>query len=525
MKVLHLNTLDVSGGAARSAYRLHQGLLTIGVDSKMLVRVKSSDDDTVYSIQTSDAQSCKKITIHDVIHSGLIAPHTTTAANTLFSIPTLSYDITNADIVANADIINLHWVANYLSPLTISKLGALGKQIVWTLHDQWPFTGGCHYSNACTRYETTCTACPQLDLDIEIAAAVLDEKATLFQPIPLTIVTPSSWMYAVARESKLFKDKRIEHISYSLNTEQYINIPKHCAKKTLGIDPHVVTILFAAQSLYERRKGYQEFISVLRCCENDDLFKRMIQEDRIKLIVFGQAGSELLNIGVPVLSLGVIDSDEAISTAYSAADLYIMTSLEDNLPNTILESMSCGTPVLAFSVGGIPDMVKSGITGDLITPFDIDAMTTRLLYLLNHPELLQQMGTSCRQYAEKQYAFTIQADRYKQLYTELLPNFSTKADSDHTHQPDVAERLGDTFPLTVEKDFGEPFSRIYPQILEEVVLSMIAGHPYERNSMVAKIDELSAELIGIKQSKTWKSTAWIRKMFDIIQAIHHRLPK
>lgn len=525
MKVLHLNTWDVSGGAARSAYRLHQGLLAIGVDSKMLVRLKSSDDDTVYSIKTSDAQSGKKITIHDIIHSDLITPHITTAANTIFSIPSLSYDITNTDIVANADIINLHWVANYLSPLTISKLGALGKQIVWTLHDQWPFTGGCHYSNACIRYETSCTACPQLDLDVDVAAAVLDEKAKLFQHIPLTIVTPSSWMYAVARESRVFKDKRIEHIPYSLNTEQYNNAPKHRAKETLGIDPHVVTILFAAQSLYERRKGYQEFIEVLRCSKNHDQFKRMIQENRIKLIVFGQAGSELLNIGVPVLSLGVIDSDEAISTAYSAADLYIMTSLEDNLPNTILESISCGTPVLAFSVGGIPDMVKSGITGDLITPFDIDNMSKRLLYLLNHPELLQQMSNCCRQYAEKQYAITIQATRYKQLYTELLSNFSIKTDSTHTDQPDVPEKFGNTFTLTAEKDFDEPFSNVYPRILEELVLSMVADNQHEGNYMVEKIDELSAELIGIKQSKTWKSTALIRKMFDIFQAIHHRLPK
>lgn len=522
MKVVHLNTWDISGGAARSAYRLHQGLRTIGIDSEMLVRFKSSKDGTVYSTQGGDNQSNKKVTIHDIIQSRLITSHITSAANTIFSIPSIGFEVTNANIVASADIINLHWIVNFLSPVSIRKIGALGKPLVWTLHDQWPFTGGCHYSNGCIRYETNCTECPQLDLNLELAATVLDEKDASYQSIPITVVTPSEWMHDVARKSRLFKSKRIECIPYSLETTKYTNIPKCDAKERLGIDPQVVTILFAAHSLHERRKGYKEFLEVLKFCENDYEFTRLITQNKIKLIIFGEAETELLNIGIPIQSLGFIDSDEEICTAYSAADLYIMTSLEDNLPNTILESMSCGTSVLAFDIGGIPDMVKEGVTGRLISPFDTRSMSTSLLYLLSHRDLLEQMSKNCRQFAETNYAFAIQAYKYKQLYDDILSVTPQYYNSEHAQRLTTVESLGTVYNLTADNEFCEHLSKIYPRLLEELVLEMTSVSSCERSLLDSKIHLLSAELESIKQSRSWKATAWLRNLIDALRLIQHR---
>jgi glycosyltransferase involved in cell wall biosynthesis len=425
MKILQISTYDIKGGAARAAYRLHRGLREIGHDCRMAVRYKDTADDSVVCIGPKPgSQEDERAFFLDVVIQGhYIDAHRTDVSNTLFSLSYPGYDLTKLPLVREADVINLHWVAQYQSPLTLHRLFSLGKPVVWTLHDQWPFTGGCHYAAGCEKYRGDCDGCPQLSDDsFGLTAAVLNDKASLFKDAGLTIVTPSRWMGACARDSRLFRDLRVEVIPNSVETDVFSPLPKGEAKERLGISCDTFTLLFGAEYGNEKRKGFQELREAIGSCLGDPMVQDLLSEDKIKMICFGHPDADLSSIGIPVISLGYLKSDEDVRMAYCAADIFVQASLEDNLPNTILEAMSCGTPVVAFGVGGMPDLVEDGATGQLIPFRDTLQMGHALRSLLFDANRRELMGEECRRRMEQGYALRIQAKRYLELYNELVDN-------------------------------------------------------------------------------------------------------
>jgi glycosyltransferase involved in cell wall biosynthesis len=224
MKIVQISTYDTSGGAAIAAYRLNRGLHQIGQDCGMLVRHKDSSDNSVHSVTATknDENSDEKFFLEVAIQEHYIDSHRTDISNTIFSLPYPGYDLSTLPLVRSSDLLNLHWVAQYQSPLTLHKLFSLHKPIVWTLHDQWAFTGGCHYAAGCKKYERDCAGCPQLDHDgLNLTAAVLEDKAEVLKGGNLTIVTPSRWMASCSRESRLLKGFRTEVIPNSLETDVF----------------------------------------------------------------------------------------------------------------------------------------------------------------------------------------------------------------------------------------------------------------------------------------------------------------
>ena len=250
MNITLISTNDIQGGAARATYRLHKGLIQIGQNVTMLSRKKASDDDHVYQIEAiapDDSVALREITF-DVIQKQAINAHRSDLSNTIFLIPYPGIDLSQVPTVQEADVINLHWVARFQSPSTLNRLLQLGKPVVWTLHDMWALTGGCHYSAGCCKYQNDCGDCLQLTHDpSRLAAAVLADKVKHLQGFTnLTLATPSQWLADCVRESHVFQDFRVEVIPYGLETDVFVPIPKAIAKETLGISPDVTTLLFGA---------------------------------------------------------------------------------------------------------------------------------------------------------------------------------------------------------------------------------------------------------------------------------------
>ncbi len=471
MKVVQINTNDIQGGAARAAYRLHKGLKQIGTDCRMIVRYKVSTDDTVLSINLKklDEDFNEIYFLNKVIQGQYINAHRTDISNTIFSLPYPGYDLSRLSVVQDANIINLHWIAYYQSPLTLQKLFTLGKPVVWTLHDQWAFTGGCHYSAGCQKYRQDCSSCPQLAEDIfDLPAVILKDKLELFKGAKLTIVSPSRWLADCARQSMLFKDIRVEVIPNPLETDIFSPMPKSEAKKSMGISEEMLTLLFGAETNNEKRKGFQQLVAAIKYCLTSSDFRNLVKNGKINIFCFGHPNSELASIDIPVSSLGYLNSDEQLRKAYTAADILILPSLEDNLPNTMTESLSCGTPVIAFDVGGIPDVVVHGITGYLAPVGDIQQMGEAILSLIFNHEQRALMGKKGRQLIVKKCSLNTQAGQYQSLFSELhADELSLIASKDSTTliNKDVNQSIPADAPVYPESDIGPHFKRVYDKIL------------------------------------------------------------
>ncbi|MBW2049736.1 MAG: glycosyltransferase, partial [Deltaproteobacteria bacterium] len=280
LRILQISTYDISGGAGRAAYRLHRGLRKAEHDCRMLVRYKDTDDRYVHPVSSENQArtSDEALFLRRAIQGHYINSHRTGVSNTLFSLPCPGYDLSMLPLVKEADIINLHWVAQYQSLITLKRLFDLGKPVVWTLHDQWAFTGGCHYAAGCENYQTDCRACPQLAEDpFFLPGAVLKDKLSLFGNVDLTIVTPSRWMGACARKSALFKAKRVEVIPNSLETDRFRPLSKGKAKKRIGLRADTVALLFGGVSGDEKRKGFHKLAEAIGICLRDTHFRNLVK--------------------------------------------------------------------------------------------------------------------------------------------------------------------------------------------------------------------------------------------------------
>lgn len=425
MKIAIIATRDISDGAARASYRLHRGLQAVGHESFILTREKQSKDENVLPITRSETGITSSAV--KLIQKELINKNRTELSNTIFSLPYPGVYLSSLDIINAADVINLHWVTGFQSIETISKILKLNKPIVWTLHDMWPFTGGCHYSAGCKKYMTDCFGCPQLKNNrYQIPFYVLKNKIRNINK-NLTIVCLNQWMADCAKKSKAFNNFRIEVIPNSIETDSFKPVAKDLAKKNLKISPETVLLLFGATTTQERRKGFSILLSELKLCLNHDRFNHLVQQGKIRIAVFGKTDGALEQIPIQVIYPGIINDDRRLAELYSAADIFMLPSLEDNLPNTMLESMACGTPVIAFSVGGIPDVVVNEENGLLAKPDNHKEFADKILNLVFDEAKRKELGEKCRIVIEKKYALNVQAQRYLELFTQLLKE--KKADS------------------------------------------------------------------------------------------------
>lgn len=453
MRIVHLATSDISGGAARSAYRLHRGLLELGERSSMLVQRKASND---AAVQQSEGRRHPLAFYGGLLQSLAIDRNRSEVSNTHFSLGWPGQDVSQHPLVQEAEVVHLHWISGFQSSTDLARLLALGKKLVWTLHDLRPFTGGCHFSAGCEKYQADCRQCPQLAEDpFSLPAAVLADQVRAAANASLAVVTPSRWLNACARRSRVFAGADIETIPYGLDTSQFQPMSQAEARRRIALPENGFLLLAGADHGAERRKGFHKLSEALEACAADPAFRRGIDGGEITLLCFGRPSEALKTLPLPVKSLGYIESDEGLRAIYSAADVFVLPSLEDNLPNTILESLSCGTPVAAFNVGGVPDLIEAGQTGFMAAAGDALSLSRILVNAVARPEILAAMRAACRRRVEERFSLRMQAQQYQQLYQRLLPGTPRTAPCESLPGPALRTVFGPQLLLGLER-FGPP---------------------------------------------------------------------
>ena len=414
MKILHMNTSD-RGGAGRAASRLNQGLQNLRQNSQLLVQAKFTDDETIISPSTKLGQVLAKLRPSLSRLPLSVYPD---RVPTDYSPSWLPDQVTDRVKLLQPDIINLHWICD--GHVEVKTLAHLSIPLVWTLHDMWLFTGGCHYSQTCDRYTQTCGSCPQLrsQSNWDLSHWQWQHKAKALKPLNLTLVSPSTWLAKCAQNSSTLRNHRTEVIPNGLDSAIYKPIDRQFARTLLNLPQNKLLISFGAmQATDDKRKGFQLLQIALQ-----ELSKAGWQ-DRVELVVFGasrSAAENPLEIGFKSNYLGKLHDDISLSLMYAAMDVFVAPSTDDNLPNTVMEALACGTPCVAFQIGGMPDMIEHQRNGYLAQPYQIEDLAQGIAWILDDRERHQKLCDRARLKVEQEFTLEIQARRYLALYEELL---------------------------------------------------------------------------------------------------------
>ena len=413
MKVVHLNTLD-TGGAATAAYRIHKGMQAVGMDSTLLVLNKTLPDASIKSLELSSSRASLLLNRYFERCNRLAQGYPKRPKGLeLFSDTFSEVVLKDNDDIRRADIVHLHWVAglmNYVDwPHTLQ-----GKPVVWTLHDMNPFTGGCHYAGTCKKYSTACGACPQLGSAItnDLSFQAFGKKAEAYEKLDLTLVAPSQWLARCIRESRLLAKFPLKVVPYGLPLDIYSCRPAHQIHQKFGIPRNDRIVLFGADAIDNPRKGLRHLFNALRL-----LASQGMDCENLTLLVFGQ-NSKYIRSDLPfkMILTGRIQDPVLLSEIYSASDVFVIPSLEDNLPNTAIEAMACGTPVVGFDTGGIADIVEHYQTGYLAAVGNDAQLAEGIHWVLSQSKKGPLFREKCRKKVEKQFSIEVQADAYERIY-------------------------------------------------------------------------------------------------------------
>lgn len=438
LKVVHLATTDF-GGAGKAAYRLHQGLQAAGVDSTMLVVNRKNIDPSVRILpsgQIAGLIDCPEQYPPNLAYAQRIWEHWTAMVSRypernpgmeIFSDDFSEVPLECSREIREADIVNLHWVAGLLNCVN-APLALKGKQVVWTMHDMNPVTGGCHYAGECTRYLESCGSCPMLGSqdDQDISRSIWQFKQYAYGKLDLHPVSPSRWLARVASQSSLFSPFNTRVIPNGFPSQVFAPYPRRDeVRRGYGVPDGAKVVLFGAESLLTERKGFIYLLQAL---------KGMATEG-VVLAFFGKLPEEVrLALDLPLINLGFVEDETTLAALYSMADLFVIPSIEDNLPNTVVESMLCGVPVLGFDIGGTPDMVEHKQTGYLVPARDVGALVDGINWCLFHPDAAG-LGARGRLKALASYTQEVQAASYIALYRELLaPSLGNNQEVQQGHQ-------------------------------------------------------------------------------------------
>ena len=311
------------------------------------------------------------------------------------------------------DVVHLHWVNHGF--LSIEDLAKIGRPIVWTLHDSWMFTGGCHCPQECLRYRGECGDCPILKsgADRDLSRAIFRRKAKVYSRLErLRIVTPSEWLAQSARESALLKGCEVMAIPNALDVDRFHPMDRAAARSLFNLPGNRKLVLFGAMNaLQDRNKGFDLLCGALA---------RLDRKEEVELVLFGApADAEIPELPVPAWNAGYVRDDATLCALYNACDAMVVSSRQENQPQTATEALACGTPVVAFRASGLRELVEHGEDGYLAEPFDVADLTRGIDAMLraDSPERLREKA---REEAVRRFSYDIVAERYGQIYRELF---------------------------------------------------------------------------------------------------------
>jgi len=411
MKVVQLSEADKVGGAAIAASRLNKGLVSLGVDSRMLVNIKVDQDESV----TGPESRLDKIIYRVSPLLERLPPRLSKTEFDLISSAWVPDRIPRRLVPLDPDILNLHWVNKGF--MRIETLQKLKQPIVWTLHDMWPFCGGEHYAGESDRYRKGYRfdnrPAGESGLDINRWIWLRKKKAWAARE-NMVIATPSKWLAACAAESMLFQEHRIEVLPNGIDHERFHPMDRPLARQILGLPEDKKIILFGAGSATsDKRKGFHLLVEALNKLEANH------SAINYELAVFGASSGDSA-FSAKVHYLGNLHDEISMAIVYAAADIFVLPSLEDNLPNTVLEALSCGTPVASFNIGGMPDMIEHEKNGFMAPAFDTSILSEGIAWILDDVERWKRLCVSARETIEKSFTLRHSAARYLDLYQDIL---------------------------------------------------------------------------------------------------------
>jgi len=419
MHITLINTSETKGGAAVACNRLLKALNSQQILANLLVQKKQSNSPLV--ISTTNSYFKSELNFFRFAYERLIfsLKEKTKEVRFAFSLANTGEDISNNNLINQSDIIHLHWINfGFLSLQSLEKLFALNKPTVWTLHDLWSFTGGCHYSGNCLAYQTECRNCPFLKhpYNKDISNTIWNRKHKIYANKNITFVACSKWLADLAKKSQLLKNFRIESIPNPIDITIYNHLEKQSLRNSMNLDNNKKYILFGSMNIEDKRKGFYYLCQALEILHK----KHPELQESIELIVFGKSNHAVFRkLPYKTNDLGVLNEENKIVQAYNIADLFILPSLEDNLPNTIMESLSCGTPAVAFNTGGIPEMIEHKSNGYLAEYKNAEDLANGIFWILFQSDNIKT-EVNARKKVIDSYTYEIVASRYKKLYDELL---------------------------------------------------------------------------------------------------------
>ncbi|MFD2512662.1 glycosyltransferase family 4 protein [Pontibacter locisalis] len=410
MKVVHVNASDLEGGAARAANRLHQGLLKANVDSTLLVQSKSGNNTNVIGPQTNQQKAAASVRpfldkLPTTRYKNRSKAPFSPSWLPLSGIPKRINDL-------NPDIVHLHWIGNGM--LSIEEIADIKAPIVWTLHDSWAFTGGCHVRLSCEKYQSSCGACPVLGSEkiSDLSHSVFKRKLKTYSKIKkLTVTGPSVWLSKSASDSPLFKGRNILTIPIPLDTTVFSPVDKLTARRLLSLPEAKKLILFGAKSATEDlNKGFKLLIEALN---------KLVRADVELLVVGSNQPEEPQNLNHTAHYLGTFYDNVSLKLLYSAADVIVVPSLQEAFGQMATESLSCGTPVVAFGSTGLLDIVDHKKNGYLATPYETNDLAYGIDWVLSYPNA-SELAHSAREKVLNVFDATIIVQKYLNLYKEVI---------------------------------------------------------------------------------------------------------
>jgi glycosyltransferase involved in cell wall biosynthesis len=414
MKIAFVNTYDQQGGAAIAAFRLKEALERHSVDVQMLVDIKKSESKWVTALSKTPFQ--QKIQKYKYFFEKILFIPFESKKEDRFAFTTayLGNNISKHPIILNADIIHIHWINHsFLSFKNLEGLIKLGKPIVITMHDMWYMTGGCHHARECINYQNTCENCQFLksnSLTNSLVRQFQETKKELFQNKHVHFVGCSNWLTELGRKSSILPKERLLNIPNPINTTLYKYTEGISIRETKGIAPDKILLLYIAANVANPRKGYKLLESALN--ELNNKFP-----NKFEILVLGSDKKNLISFPIPTHKIGYVSDVNSIITYYSEADILISPTLEDNLPNTLIESMACGTPCVSYNVGGIPEIIDHKENGYVAEYQSIDDLVNGIVWVTENRD---DLSKKCIQKVQSTFSEEAVVPQFISLYKKVL---------------------------------------------------------------------------------------------------------
>lgn len=336
----------------------------------------------------------------------------------VFDTNTQGLSLSKNPLIRNAEIIHLHWINQGLVSLEeLRKLFSQNTPVVWTLHDMWTFTGGCHYSRGCIHYEGSCGNCHFLKNNSpnDLSHKIWEEKVKLFDTQKPYIVTCSNWLAVCARKSSLLKNCNIRVIPNPIDTDIFKPSDKNTLRKKLNLPPDKKLILFSSARLDDPRKGIDHLVNSLHILHQ----QHPELASSTELVLMGNVKQTLPSVPYHIHATGFVSGDVNLAEYYAACDIFVLPSTEDNLPNTVMEALACGTPAVAFNGGGLPDLIEHERTGYLATYKEEQDFANGIEYLLQN---FNTLSGNCRKKTLMEFSEEVVGKKYLEVYKEAILN-------------------------------------------------------------------------------------------------------